>query len=85
LLGGERTLVLLAGLFSMVIGVSGLSFISFIGALCFWFSCMWVLVRMGKADPLLFDVYRRYLNYKLYYSAQGGGHCKIISSLWRRR
>ena len=85
LLGGERNLVLLAGLISVTIGISGFSITSALVGVGFWVGSIWALVKMGKTDPILFNIYRRYLKYKSYYAAQGGAHCKDISAHWRNR
>ncbi|MCL6468511.1 MAG: VirB3 family type IV secretion system protein [Ralstonia sp.] len=72
LIGGERTLVQFAGLIAVLIVISGMSFFAVACGVTFWLVCIWALVRMGKADPQMSDVYRRHIQYKSYYSARTG-------------
>ncbi len=72
LIGGERTLVQFSGLIAVLIVISGMSLFALVCGVGFWIVCMWALVRMGKADPQMSDVYRRHIQYKDYYPARTG-------------
>lgn len=70
LMGAERSLVLFAGVVTALLLFSGsLSVVSMTLAVVFWCAAFWALVRMGKADPQMSQVYQRHLRYRAYYSA----------------
>jgi type IV secretion system protein TrbD len=69
-LGGERELVLGAGLMAGLIVFSGLSWFALGAGLAFWVVCLAILRRMAKADPEMSKVYRRHLVYKPFYPAK---------------
>jgi type IV secretion system protein VirB3 len=70
LLGGERSLVLTAGLITALLVFSGsISVTSLVLAVVFWSTSLWALVRMAKADPQMSQVYQRHLRYRAYYGA----------------
>jgi type IV secretion system protein TrbD len=72
LMGGDRELVLLAGLLCGVMAVSVMTIMSFlIAGLAFGVIVM-VLSRLGKADPLMRKVYSRHIRYKDFYPAKSG-------------
>jgi type IV secretion system protein VirB3 len=70
LLGCDRELVLWAALVAVLIFFALMSFFGFALAFGFWLLTMAVLRRMGKADPLLRDVYLKHIRYNAWYSAQ---------------
>jgi type IV secretion system protein TrbD len=71
LLGAERSLVLLAGLVTTLLLFSGnISPASITLAVVFWSGSFWALVRMGKADPQMSQVYQRHIRYRPYYNAR---------------
>lgn len=72
LLGGDRELVILGGLLCAVLAVSVLKFWSFIAAGILWLCIAGVLARIGKADPLMRQVYLRHLKYRDWYPARSG-------------
>ena len=85
ILGGDRELVLVAILTSISLAFSlgtwwgiGLSVLLWVGAVA-------VLQRMGKADPLLRQIYIRHIRYKAFYPAKSGlfSHCAPIPANWR--
>jgi len=85
ILGGDRELVLAALLISVSLAFSlatlwgvGLAVFSWIGALA-------VLQRMGKADPVLRQVYMRHIRYRSFYPAKSAlfSQCVPHSSRWR--
>ena len=70
LLGAERGLVLMSGVITAVLMFSGnLSILTSVLAVLFWTCSFWALVRMGKADPQMSQVYQRHIRYRPYYSA----------------
>ena len=74
LLGGDRELVLV-----MVMIAGGLAFslatLWGIGlAVVLWIGSMAALQRMGKADPLLRQVYLRHIRYSAFYPAKSNLH-----------
>lgn len=72
LLGGERKLVLLAGVLCAVFVASTLRFWAFLLAAGLWGFFLSILSRMGKADPMLSQVYTRHLRYRDWYPAKSG-------------
>jgi type IV secretory pathway TrbD component len=72
ILGGDRELVLFAGLISACSAFTLASLTGIAVGLVFWLSSVAVLARMGKADPMLRHVYLRHLRYKPYYPAKAG-------------
>ena len=86
LLGAERSLVLLTGMITALVMFSGsISPTSIIMGVAFWCCSFWALVRMGKADPQMSQVYQRHIRHRSYYSAHscidallpGGGSPKV--------
>ena len=85
LLGGDRELVLVTILVSVSLGFS-LATLWGIGlAVVFWIASIAVLQRMGKADPLLRQVYMRHIRYRSFYPAKSAllSRCVPHSSNWR--
>lgn len=75
-MGAERTLVMSSALIAFLVGVGGLTLISFVSALVFWISSIFFLRQMAKADPLMSQVWRRHIHKQTYYPAQ--------ARVWRR-
>jgi type IV secretory pathway TrbD component len=72
LLGGDREMVIMAGLGAAMMAVSVMTFVSFlIATVGFWVTVA-VLARIGKADPMMRRVYGRHLQYKDFYPAKSG-------------
>jgi type IV secretion system protein VirB3 len=70
LLGAERNLVLLTGVVTALLLFTGsISVTSILLAVAFWSGSFWALVRMGKADPQMSQVYQRHIRYRAWYSA----------------
>lgn len=73
--GGERTPVLLVGMISIYIAfVLSARFAWWTGIVAggaLWFSGMWILRRMGRADPYMLQVFNRHIKYKSFYPARG--------------
>ena len=72
ILGGDRELVLFAGLTAACLTFTLASLTGIIVGLAFWLGSVTVLSRMGKADPMLRHVYLRHLRYKSFYPAKSG-------------
>ena len=72
LMGGDRELVLLAGLLCGVMAVSVMTIMSFFAAGVSFGAIVMVLSRLGKADPLMRKVYSRHIRYKDFYPAKSG-------------
>jgi type IV secretory pathway TrbD component len=72
LLGGDRELVLISALIAVSLAFSLASWWGCVASLCFWLSAIAVLQRMGKADPLLRQIYMRHIRYRPFYPAKSG-------------
>lgn len=72
LLGGDRELVLVTIMVAVGMGFSLATWWGVVLAAFFWFGAVGVLQRMGKADPLLRQVYLRHIRYGNWYSAKSG-------------
>lgn len=78
ILGGDRELVLLAGLTAACLAFTLASLMGIFLGLIIWFISVAVLSRMGKADPMLRHAYLRHLRYRPFYFAKG--HVRSQSS-----
>src|SRR5881398_3368810 len=72
ILGGDRELVLFAGLTAACLAFTVATWWGVFIAIAFWLAAVAVLARMGKADPLLRHVYLRHIRYKSFYPAKAG-------------
>ena len=72
LLGGDREMVILAGLGAAMMAVSVMTFLSFLHRFPWLWAIVGVLARIGKADPMMRKVYSRHLQYKDFYPAKSG-------------
>ncbi len=70
LLGGDRELVLFAALLSAMLVFALVTWWGVIAGVVLWFLAVAVLSRMGKADPLLRQVYLRHIKYQPFYPAK---------------
>jgi type IV secretion system protein TrbD len=80
ILGGDRELVLFAGLTAACLAFTLASVIGIIVGLVFWLTSVAVLSRMGKADPLLRHVYLKHLRYKPFYFAKSDVRSETFST-----
>ena len=70
ILGGDRELVLFAGLTGVCIAFTVATWWGVLIGIIFWLTAVAVLARMGKADPLLRHVYLRHIRYRAFYPAK---------------
>ena len=85
ILGGDRELVLVTLLVSVALAFSLATLWGIALAVAFWLSSIAVLQRMGKADPLLRQVYMRHIRYRAFYPAKSAlfSQCVPHSFHWR--
>jgi type IV secretion system protein TrbD len=85
LLGGDREMVLISALIAVSLAFSLASWWGCVASLCFWLSATAVLQRMGKADPLLRQIYMRHIRYRPFYPAKSGIFSSALSTppKWR--
>jgi type IV secretion system protein VirB3 len=69
LLGGERELMLIVGLFSSVMVFIALTWQTILIGISIWLILSMLLRMMAKADPLMSKVYLKQLKYKNFYHA----------------
>ena len=69
LLGGERELMLIVGLFAAVMVFIALTWQTFILGVAMWIILSMLLRMMAKADPMMSKVYLRQLKYRDFYAA----------------
>ncbi len=72
LLGGDREMVIMAGLGAAMMAVSVMTFLSFLLAITSFWVVVAVLAKIAKADPMMRRVYSRHLQYKDFYPAKSG-------------
>lgn len=65
-----------SALIAMLVGIGGLTLISFVSAALFWALSIFFLRKMAKADPIMSLVWRRHIRKQTYYPAQ--------ARVWRR-
>ena len=85
LLGADRELVLLSSLITAGLGFSLASWWGLIVAAGWWAASMAVLKRMGKADPILRQVYMRHIRYRPFYPAKSGLYSRCLQTPIRWR
>jgi type IV secretion system protein VirB3 len=85
ILGGDRELVLIAMLTAISLAFSLGTWWGIGLSVAFWIGAVAVLQRMGKADPLLRQIYVRHIRYKSFYPAKSGllSRCVPIPRNWR--
>lgn len=70
ILGGEAELVQGASFVALLLGVGGMSKISVVTGILFWFVALNALQRMGKRDPYMGAVFMRHVKQKTFYAAR---------------
>ena len=85
LLGGDRELVLVAGVLAAMLIFAVMTWWSMIAGLVLWLAAVAVLARMGKVDPLLRHVYIRHVRYRPFYPAKSRLNARPTSTRmnWR--
>ena len=85
LLGGDRELVLVALFISVSLAFSLATLWGVVLAVGFWIGGVAVLQRMGKADPMLRQIYMRHIRYRSFYPARSAlfSRCVPHCSRWR--
>lgn len=66
-MGGDRELVMFSGLLAAILIFAAQDWMAFFLGMGMWFSSLWMLRKMGKADPLMRFVYLRNRRYKPFY------------------
>jgi type IV secretion system protein VirB3 len=84
ILGGDRELVLLAMLIAVSLAFSLASLWGVALSIGFWVSSVAVFQRMGKADPMMRQIYIRHIRYQTFYPAKSGLYstCLQTASRW---
>ena len=72
LLGGDRELVLVAILIAVSLAFSLASLWGIALSIGFWVAAIAVFQRMGKADPMMRQIYLRHIGYRTFYPAKSG-------------
>lgn len=70
LLGGDRELVLVFAILAAMLVFAVMKWWSVVAGVGLWLTAVGVLARMGKADPLLRQVYLRHIRYRGFYPAK---------------
>jgi type IV secretion system protein VirB3 len=70
LLGGDRELVLLSAILSAMLAFVIATWWGAVSGIVLWAFAVAVLNRLGKADPLMRQVYIRHIHYKPFYPAK---------------
>jgi len=85
LLGADRELVLLAALLAAMLVFALVTWWGLIAGFAFWFGAVAAFSRMGKADPLLRQVYLRHIKYQAFYAAKSplNGETTSTPRYWR--
>src|ERR1700759_4023792 len=85
ILGGDRELVLGAILVSVMLVFPLATWWGVGLSILFWLTAIAVLQRMGKADPLLRQVYLRHIRDRPFYPAKSGLHARCLQrpARWR--
>jgi type IV secretion system protein TrbD len=78
LMGGDRELVLVSLLTSVALAFSLASWWGLGISVAWYVGAMAVLKRMGKADPLLRQVYMRHIRYRPFYPAKSGLYSRCL-------
>lgn len=71
LLGGDRELMLFAAMLAAMLIFSLVTWWGVFAGVLLWSLAVAVLSRMGKADPMLRQVYIRHVGYRGFYPAKG--------------
>jgi type IV secretion system protein VirB3 len=80
LLGCDRELVLFAALLSAMLIFALVTWWGVATGILLWLVAVAVLSRMGKADPMLRQVYIRHVKYRPFYPAKSGLASRSLST-----
>jgi type IV secretion system protein TrbD len=85
ILGGDRELVLVSALIAISLAFSLATWWGIALSVAFWISSAAVFQRMGKADPMMRQVYMRHIRYRSFYPAKSGlfSTCLQTPARWR--
>jgi len=85
ILGGDRELVLIAMLAAVSLAFSLASWWGIGLSVGFWVGAVAVLQRIGRADPMLRQIYIRHMRYREFYPAKSGilSTCLQTPRKWR--
>lgn len=72
ILGADRELVISLGLISAVLVFALVTWWGILLGIFLWLAGVALLVRMGKADPLMRQIYLRHVKYQAFYRAKAG-------------
>lgn len=87
LLGGDRELVLGAGLLAGILVFSLGTWWGVVMGIAFWLVSVGILSRLGKADPIIRPVFIRHQKYQSYLppSARWCGKTRSVPLTWKGR
>jgi type IV secretion system protein VirB3 len=85
ILGGDRELVLVSILIAVSLAFSLATWWGIALSVVFWAGSLAVFKRMGKADPMMRQVYLRHIRYRSFYPAKSGllSTCLPTPARWR--
>jgi type IV secretion system protein VirB3 len=85
ILGGDRELVLVSILIAVSLAFSLATWWGIALSVVFWVGSIAVFQRMGKADPMMRQVYLRHIRYRSFYPAKSGlfSTCLRTPARWR--
>jgi type IV secretion system protein TrbD len=74
ILGGDRELVIFVGLISAILVFALVTWWSILVGILLWLGGVGLLVRLGKQDPMMRNVYLRHVRYQAFYPAKAMLH-----------
>ena len=85
ILGGDRELVLVSILIAASLAFSLATIWGIALSIGFWVAAIAVFQRMGKADPMMRQIYMRHIRYRMFYPAKSGlfSTCLQMPRGWR--
>ncbi len=78
LMGCDRELLLIAMLAAVLLAFSLATWWGILLSLVFWLAAVAVLSRLGKADPMMRQVYLAHMRYRAFYPAKSGLYSQTI-------
>lgn len=75
--GAERELLILLGLVSLLVPYSDPTLITICTGIVIWFTGLFFLRRMAKADPIFFKIFQKFFSHQKYYPEK--------TPVWRRK